>query len=152
MLDATELARRIKTAMDSREPPIKSAALAEVCKVTPQAVYEWRKTGRVAKKYLELIAAQTGQPLEYFLGSKPGNVMTSHGLSLTIEEAEAIKRLQHALPDWRRYVLGLAMEDSKETQKVLLDSMRKAVPDRRVEDHVPVAPHAAARKAVKHSK
>lgn len=151
VLDSHELARRIRTAMDDRKPaPLKSVELAKACDVTPQAVYEWRKTGRVAKRYLEIIASQTGKPLEYFLGNKPGRVTTNYGISLTLEEAEAVKRLQNALPDWRLYVLGLAMEESKQTQQVLLDSMRKAVPDRRVEEHVSVAPHAASRKPVKH--
>jgi transcriptional regulator with XRE-family HTH domain len=145
MLDATELARRIRDAMDRRQPKLTSAALAKLCGVTPQAVYEWRKTGRVSKGYLEKIAAETSRPLEYFLGSEPGKVVANYGITLTLEEAEAIKRLQKAMPDWRLYVLGLAMVDNHATQRTLLDTMRQAVPDRRVEQHVPVAPHAAAR-------
>lgn len=152
MLDARELGRRIKEAMDKREPKLTSAALASTCEVTPQAVYEWRKTGRVSKKYLEKIAAETGRPLEYFLGSDAGKVAANYGLSLTLEEAEAMKRLQKALPDWRLYVLSLAMEESHQSQKILLDSMRRHVPDSRVEEVVPVAPHAAARRKVKHHK
>lgn len=62
-----------------------------------------------------------------------------------IEEALAIKRLRNALPDWRRYVLGLAVIDNHETQALLLKTMREAVPDSRVEQHITVAPHAAAR-------
>jgi hypothetical protein len=63
-----------------------------------------------------------------------------------IEEALAVKRLRNALPDWRRYVLGLAMIDSHETQALLLKTMRETVPDKRVEQFVSVAPHVAARK------
>jgi transcriptional regulator with XRE-family HTH domain len=62
-----------------------------------------------------------------------------------IEEALAIKRLRNALPDWRRYVLGLAVIDNHDTQALLLKTMREAVPDSRVEQHITVAPHAAAR-------
>lgn len=58
-----------------------------------------------------------------------------------IEEALAIKRLRSALPDWRRYVLGLAVIDNHDTQALLLKTMREAVPDKRVEEFVSIAPH-----------
>lgn len=140
MLDRVELARRIVEAMDKASPKVTSAALAAKCKVTPQAVHGWRKTGRVAKRYLEVISAMTSRPLEYFLG----NELTPAPYD-GIMEGEAIARLRRALPEWRRYVIGLAMEDSHAAQKLLLDSMRKAVYDPRVEQFIPVAPHAAAR-------
>jgi transcriptional regulator with XRE-family HTH domain len=63
-----------------------------------------------------------------------------------LEEREAMTRLRKALPEWRLYVIGLAMVDNHQTQKILLDTMRQAVPDRRVEEFVQIAPHAAARK------
>lgn len=129
--------------MDDRTPKLSSAALAAACGVTPQAVYEWRKTGRISKGYLAKIAAQTGRPLEYFLTVDVGAVPEHY----PIEEAQAIKRLRGALPAWRNYVLGLALVEDKATQQLLLDTMRQTVSDRRVEQHVPVAPHAAARKA-----
>lgn len=143
MLDATELARRIREAMDKRIPKLSSAALAKACGVTPQAVYEWRKTGRVSKGYIELIAAETARPLEFFMGSDPGKVVANYGLTLSLEEAQAVKVLQRALPRWRAYVLGLALTDSHEKQKILLDTMTQNVSDSRVEQHVTVAPHAA---------
>lgn len=70
-------------------------------------------------------------------------------LLVQFEEGEAIARLRKAHPDWRRYVLGLAMIDSQATQELLLRTMRQAVPDSRVEQHVSIAPHAAARTQVK---
>lgn len=146
MLDAVELARRLREAMDRRVPKLTSAALAKACDVTPQAVYEWRKTGRISKGYLEIIAAETARPLEYFLGSERGKVATNYGLSLTLEEAEAMKRLQKAIPRWRAYVLGLAMTESQEAQTLLLDTMTQVVSDRRVEQHIKVAPHADRRR------
>jgi hypothetical protein len=145
MLDAHELARRLRAAMDKREPKLTSAALGTACRVTPQAVNGWRKNGRIAKKHLAVIAAETGKPLEYFLEATPGAVTANYGLVLTFEEAEAMKRLQNALPDWRLYVLGLATIDDKATQTILLKTMRNAVPDGRVEKFISVAPHAAAR-------
>lgn len=141
MLDSNELARRLREAMDRRVPRLSAAALAKICKVTDQAVNGWRKTGRIAKKHLPRIAAETGKPLEYFLGEDEGTVATNYGLVLKLEEAEAMKRLQKAAPDWRRYVLGLAMVE-KTQQELLLHTMRQAVPDYKVEDAYGRAPHA----------
>lgn len=149
MLDANELARRLRVAMDTASPKVTSARLAKACEVTPQAVNGWRKNGRLAKKHLPTIAAETGKPLPYFLEGTPGTVHTNFGLILAHEEAEAMKRLQGALHDWRNYVLGLAMIDDKQTQATLLKTMRNAVPDSRVEEFVEVAPHAVGRKKVK---
>lgn len=146
MLDATELARRLREAMDKRDARITSAALALECKVTDQAVNGWRKTGRIAKKHLPTIARVTGKPLHYFLGQDAAGVSTNYGLVLGIEEAEAITRLRERHPDWRRYVLGLAMMESGQAD-LMLRTMRQAVPDYKVEAAVGTAPHVAKAKA-----
>lgn len=151
MLDGLELAGRIRDAMDKRQPKLTSAALAEACGVTPQAVYEWRKTGRVSKGYLNKIAAETGKPLEYFLGDDVDGVPTNFGLTLKPDEAEAMKKLQEALPDWRRYVLGLAMVE-KSQQELLLKAMRQTVPDYRVEDEGPRWPRGRVPPPIAHVK
>jgi len=71
MLDAAELARRLRKAMDEHEPPISGAELALACGVSAQAVSQsWRKSGRIAKGHLERIAQVTGQPLEYYVRSR----------------------------------------------------------------------------------
>lgn len=69
----------------------------------------------------------------------------AHEMRLHHEEALAIKRLRLALPKWRNYVLGLAVIDNHGTQQLLLDTMTQTVSDRRVEENVSIAPHAAAR-------
>ena len=51
MLDATEIAERLRAAMDQRDPPIGSSDLARKLGVTKQAVYEWRTSGRIAKRH-----------------------------------------------------------------------------------------------------
>lgn len=132
MLDAQELRRRLITAMDSASPRVSSAMLAKECKVSAQAVNGWRKTGRVAKRHLPRIAALTAKPLDYFLGETSDTITTNYGLVLQLEEAEAMKRLQDAIPDFRRYVLGLAMM-SRPQQELMLQTMRQAVPDYQVE-------------------
>lgn len=143
MLDAQELSRRLVAAMDEASPKVTSAALADACQVTAQAVNGWRKTGRLAKRHLNTIVRLTGRPLEYFLGDDAGT-SSSLGLKLRIEEAEAIKRLRDGDQDWRRYVLGLAMVDRRE-QELLLHTMRQAVPDYKVHDAYGDAPHVRER-------
>lgn len=130
-LDGTELARRLRRAMDNKSPKLTSAALAAACSVSAQAVNGWRKNGRIAKKHLPEIASRTGKPLEYFLAEDPDSVKVS-GMSLTADEVEAMKTLQAALPDWRRYVLKLAMIPSRDTQKIMLAVFSKAAPDEAV--------------------
>lgn len=146
MLDANELARRLRNAMDNKEPRLTAAALAKACGVTDQAVNGWRKTGRLAKKHLQTIVRETGRPIEFFLGEDMTGIHTNLGMTLELEEGEAIKRLRAGNPDWRRYVLGLAMVERGQ-QDLLLSTMRQAVPDYRVEQAVGTAPHVAARKA-----
>ncbi len=70
MLDATELARRLKKAMDDAQPPITGAALAAACGVTPQAVSGWRNDGRFAKRHLLTISAVTKQPIDYYVSER----------------------------------------------------------------------------------
>jgi transcriptional regulator with XRE-family HTH domain len=70
----------------------------------------------------------------------------SHGMQLAIEEALAVKKLREAAPAWRRYVLSLAMVD-KPQQDLLLQTMRQAVPDYKVEQAFGTAPHAREARA-----
>ncbi len=139
MLDAQELRRRVLAAMDDAKPKVTSAALAEACKVTPQAVNGWRKNGRIAKRHLPKIAELTKKPLEYFLEAQP-LLGSTFSMQLRLEEAEAIKRLRDGDQGWRRYVLGLAMVQGP-AQDLLLRTMREAVPDYKVEQAYGNAPH-----------
>jgi transcriptional regulator with XRE-family HTH domain len=68
MLDAATLAARLRGAMDARQ--MTSAELARACEVSPQVVYAWRKTGRIHKKHLQVIARHLEQPLAYFLDNQ----------------------------------------------------------------------------------
>jgi hypothetical protein len=68
MLDAEELARRFKRAMDVASPKISDAELARACGVEPQAITGWRKTGRIAKRHLAVIAETTGCGIDYLVG------------------------------------------------------------------------------------
>jgi hypothetical protein len=91
MLDAKEVGRRIKKAMDEAEPKVTGNALAAACDVTPQAVSGWRKTGRVSKRHLLTLSRLTGKPLEYFIGEggqdrKANNHHPAHGRPWLREE------------------------------------------------------------------
>lgn len=93
-----------------------------------------------------------GLTYEEYLASAGVPVAGSYGLRLQIEEAEAVKRLRTASPDWRAYVLGLAMIDSHESQAIFLTTLRQAVPDRRVAKAYGEAPHVALRRRSKETK
>lgn len=108
-------------------------------------ITNWKSRG-IPRAEIGPIAAHMGLTYEEYLAAAGAPVEGSYGLRLQLEEAEAVKRLRGALPDWRRYVLGLAMIDNKETQGLLLTTMREAVPDKRVEQFVTVAPHAGKRR------
>jgi len=89
MLDAKELAERLRAAMDLREPPIASSDLARKCGVSKQAVYEWRTTGRMGKTHLITVAEQTGMPLEFFLEPQRGSTAGTRAIWRKIGKAFA---------------------------------------------------------------
>ena len=103
-----------------------------------------RETGRIGKGRLKKIASITGCQLEYFLSADDG-AKPAHR---PIEEAIALDRLRKALPDWRNYVLGLAMIDNREEQALLLKTMRNAVPDSHVEEFISAAPGVEERTGI----
>jgi len=45
--------------------------IAEMCGVKPQAVSNWKTTGRIDKQNLEKLARLTGKPLQYFSTLSP---------------------------------------------------------------------------------
>jgi transcriptional regulator with XRE-family HTH domain len=67
VLKSVEIGVRLKKAMEEAEPQVSGADLAHACKVSPQAVSGWRRTGRFSKRHLPTIARLTGRPVEYFI-------------------------------------------------------------------------------------
>jgi transcriptional regulator with XRE-family HTH domain len=70
--DARELAKLLNEAMGNDRGV--NARVAKACGVSIQAVGQWRKNGRVAKKHLPTIAGLLGKPLIYFfpnMGKQP---------------------------------------------------------------------------------
>lgn len=80
MLDAPELAKRLRAAMDMRDPPMQSVTLAARMGVSKQVVYEWRTTGRIGKGRLVALAEATGMPLEFYLEPERGSVPTTRAI------------------------------------------------------------------------
>lgn len=79
MLDSTEIGRRLKKAMDEAEPPVSGSDLAAACRVSPQAVSGWRRTGRFSKRHLPTISRLTGKPVEFFV-TENVHVRASQGI------------------------------------------------------------------------
>lgn len=143
MLDAKELARRLRVAMETAKPPVSSAKLAEECDVTPQAIHGWRLNGRVHKKHIPKIAELTGRPPIYFLAKNPDSA-AANAMELSDEETSVIKALRVALPGWRGYVFGLAHADKK-SQEVLLKTMRQPAENATVAKAYGTAGHHAVK-------
>jgi len=66
MLDANQLKERFNRAIEGI--PSAAARVAEACNVTPQAVSQWKRTGRIDKKHFAALSDLTGKPLAYWLG------------------------------------------------------------------------------------
>jgi hypothetical protein len=98
MLDSTELAKRLRAAMDNHNPAILSVDMAEKCGVTRQAVNAWRKTGRVHKRHLQTIALMTGQPVEFFLEDERASSKTTRVSWQRLGAALAVMLALVALP------------------------------------------------------
>ena len=89
MLDSSELAKRLRTAMDLRMPPLPSVELAAKMGVSKQVVYEWRTTGRISKGRLLDLAKATEMPLEYYLEADRGTTPATKAIWAKLGKAFA---------------------------------------------------------------
>lgn len=64
---SSQLAQKLTQVM--QEQRLSGSAIAAHCNVSKQAVYGWKMTGRMDKKYLPALAELTGKPLEWWLES-----------------------------------------------------------------------------------
>lgn len=100
----------------------------------------WSLVKRKSKKskYASELASYFGVPLERLLADDfdvREAPPKAQGLpfALHIEELEAIKRLRAGLPEWRSYVLSLALHMTNHShQELFLQVMRQNVPDEKV--------------------
>ena len=128
VLDAKELAKRLRAAMDDAKPPVLSVDLAQACGVTPQAVSGWRKNGRLAKGHLPAISRMTGKPLEYFVsenvqGKNHQGIPTKPWLSEKVMDEE---RFLIVFRTWQD-----ARDTDRENLVAIAQSTRKAHGTRR---------------------
>ena len=65
MHDANDLAAKLRLALV--DAGVTDAALAKACKVSPQAVTGWKRTGRIHKRHLAKISELTGKPVTWFI-------------------------------------------------------------------------------------
>jgi transcriptional regulator with XRE-family HTH domain len=91
--DAKELAKLLNEAMGNDRGV--NAKVAKACGVSIQAVGQWRKNGRVAKKHLPTIAGLLGKPLAYFFpnAGKQSPPHASEGVTTTQPQQEMEQRL-----------------------------------------------------------
>jgi len=80
MLDANEIRLRFQRALKSN-PGLALKTIAEECDVTPQAVGDWKRTGRIDKKHFQKLGALMHTGLDYWLADKPETVVQITGLA-----------------------------------------------------------------------
>lgn len=64
--DGEKLGERLRLLIEAS--PYNAREIARACKITPEAVYGWFKTGRIAKKHLPIVAEMVGTSIEGLLG------------------------------------------------------------------------------------
>lgn len=67
MLDTQQLKERFAKALRDN-PSLRLKDIAEACDVTPQAVGDWKRTGRIDKRHFPTLARLTHTTLEYWHG------------------------------------------------------------------------------------
>lgn len=70
MLDASDMKRRFLRAL-SMNPGVRAKDIAETCDVTPQAVGDWKRTGRIDKKHFPKLSELMHTSLDYWISDKP---------------------------------------------------------------------------------
>lgn len=117
----------------------------------PQAIWNLVKRSSKRSEFAGKLSDYFGVPMSRLMADDfavdEAQPSATPRIDVRIEEGEAIVRLRRAHPDWRRYVLGLAMVDNRETQELLLRTMREAVPNEKVEAAYGQAPHVRERTA-----
>jgi len=73
MLDANETRRRFQRALKAN-PSLALKDIAEACGVTPQAVGDWKRTGRIGKKHFQKLGDLMHTGLDYWVTDKPETV------------------------------------------------------------------------------
>lgn len=82
MLDSDLLAQKVRLALARFDGPMREVAAA--CGVSVAAVSEWKRTGRIAKKHLPILARITRTPLEWWLSSGSASLPDEQPAAFTV--------------------------------------------------------------------
>jgi transcriptional regulator with XRE-family HTH domain len=94
MLDSAEVRRRFGRALRAN-PALLLKDIAEACDVTPQAVGDWKRTGRIDKRHFQKLAELTHTSLDYWIGEHTETVeeITARAAQSTVGMAELLESI-----------------------------------------------------------
>lgn len=100
MLKNPPIGELLRTAVKEAGVPV--SVIAERCGISPQGVYAWYRSGRIAKKHLQTVAAITNKPLAYFLGGR------ADAVELSPEEWRIIQRFRSSSEEGKTFIKSAA--------------------------------------------
>lgn len=94
MLDSQDMKRRFVRAL-SANPGLRPKDVADACDVSPQAIGDWKRTGRIDKKHFPKLAELLHTSLDYWISDKPTNIneVTAAAASSAAGTAELLEDL-----------------------------------------------------------
>jgi hypothetical protein len=121
--DLPPLAAKLQHVLD--EGLVNATTIAAACGVTIQAVSGWKKTGRIAKEHLPVLATISGKPLEWWMSNleRPRKKSISEWDADTIQFAHAYQSL---------------VAEERATYRAILMIAKKGVSDEEVERKMPI--------------
>ena len=129
------LGLRLRTARKLRKMSQVDLAKAAGVKQPSISELESGETKEISGPTLIAISSALAiRPAWLVTGKEPmePTVDVAPGLAFKVDEAQAIRNLRAARPNWRRYVLSLAMITDQERQRLFLDMLGQHVPDEKV--------------------
>lgn len=97
MLASADIRRRLERALKAN-PGLALKEIAAACDVTPQAVGDWKRTGRIDKKHFQKLSDLMHTGLDYWLTDKPDTIahVTESAAHSTAGMAELLAGLTEA--------------------------------------------------------
>lgn len=136
MLDSDEIKRRFGRALKAN-PGLQLKDIAEFCDVTPQAVGDWKRTGRIDKRHFQKLSEITHTSLSYWL--------EEHGVHTASDDRTTSKAVANS-PERTEMelVVGLMAQSLAASTPIAGRELVKALRDK-----VGLAPHTFANELVK---
>lgn len=132
MLDSQDMKRRFGRAL-SMNPGVRAKDIAEKCDVTPQAVGDWKRTGRIDKKHFPKLAELLHTSLDYWISDKPGAVG-----DITAAAANSAAGVKELLEDFAQVQTAIArvLAESISTVGTSLVARLEAIDPKSERDYV----------------